>query len=284
MTAWICATCGVQHADTQRPPDVCEICADERQYVPPGGQRWTSLDELAADGYRSDVRELEPGLHGIGVDPPFGIGQRALLVRTSEGNLLWDPPGFVDEAAFARVRDLGGLAAISASHPHFYGVAAEWSRAFGGVPILIPEADREWVRRPDPAVTLWSGSREVLPDVTLVQCGGHFEGSAVVHWAGGAGGAGALLTGDTITVVPDRRYVSFMRSYPNLIPLPAADIQHIVAALEPYRYDRVYGGWWGRLVGSGGEESVHASARRYVDWARGEHSSSGGPEKTDRTM
>src|SRR6266849_11193792 len=51
--------------------------------------------------------------------------------------------------------------------------------------------------------------------VALVHCGGHFEGGTVLHWPGGANGKGALLTGDLITVVQDRRYVSFMRSYPN---------------------------------------------------------------------
>ncbi len=270
MSAWICATCGVQHADTSQPPQVCAICADERQYVPPGGQRWTTLAELAAAGHRSDLRELEPGLLGIGVEPEFGIGQRALLVQTPAGNLLWDTPGFLDEGAIERVRELGGLAAVAASHPHFYGVQVEWSRAFGGVPVLVPEADQEWVMRPDPAVELWSGTREVLPGVTLVQCGGHFAGSAVVHWRDGAGGRGALLVGDTITVVPTLEHVSFMRSYPNLIPLPPAEIEHIQATLAPYAYDRIYGGWWPRVVAGGGQEAVRYSARRYIAWESGD--------------
>lgn len=269
MTAWICATCGVQHADTARPPEVCAICADERQYVPPGGQRWTALDELAAAGHRCDARELEPGLLGIGVEPQFGIGQRALIVRTPAGNLLWDVPGFLDRHAIDRVRELGGLTAVAASHPHFYGVMTEWSHAFGGVPILVPEADREWVMRPDPAVEPWSGTREVLPGVTLVQCGGHFAGSAVVHWRDGAEGAGALLTGDTITVVPDLEHVSFMRSYPNLIPLPSEEVHRILAAVAPYAYDRVYGGWWDRVISTSGKAAVRRSADRYIAWLRG---------------
>lgn len=272
MTAWICATCGVQHADTALPPEVCAICADERQYVPPSGQRWTSLDELAAAGYRSDLRELEPGLLGIGVDPQFGIGQRALLVQTPAGNLLWDIPGFLDRQAIDRVRDLGGLAAVAASHPHFYGVMTEWSHEFGDVPILIPEADKQWVMRPGPAVEFWSDRLEVLPGITLVQCGGHFEGSTALHWREGAGGAGALLTGDTITVVPDALHVSFMRSYPNLIPLPAEEVHRILVAVAPYSYDRVYGGWWGRVVSTGGKAAVRRSAGRYLAWLRGDGS------------
>ena len=269
MTAWICATCGVQQADTPAPPDSCAICADERQWVPPDGQRWTTLGDLAAGGHRTVARELEPDLLGIGVEPAFGIGQRALLVQTPGGNLLWDPPGFLDDAAIVAVRESGGVAAVAASHPHFYGVQVEWSHVFGGAPVLVPEADREWVMRPDPAVTYWSGTYAVLPGVTLVQCGGHFAGSAVVHWAGGAGARGALLTGDTVTVVADRRHVSFMRSYPNLIPLPAAEIERILAVLAPYGYDRVYGGWWDRVVERDGEAAVRRSADRYLTWLHG---------------
>lgn len=273
MTAWICATCGNQYADTPEPPDGCAICLDERQYVGEGGQRWTSLAELAAAGHRTEVRELEPGLYGIDVEPQFGIGQRALLVRTDAGNVLWDIPGFIDDAAIERVRELGGLAAVTASHPHFYGVLIEWSHAFGNAPVLLPAADLHWLRRPDPAVQPWQGVKQVLPGVTLVQCGGHFPGSAVLHWQHGAGGKGVLLTGDTIGVVADSRFVSFMRSFPNYIPLPERDIDRILTALAPYEYDRIYSGPWPRVVDRDAKAAVAGSARRYLAWQRGERDS-----------
>jgi hypothetical protein len=269
MTAWICATCGNQHADTARPPGACAICVDERQWVPPAGQRWTTLDELAAQGHRSDVRRVEPGLIGIGVNPPVAIGQRALLVRTDAGNLLWDPPGFVDEAAFDAVRDAGGLAAVSASHPHFYATIVEWSHAFGAE-ILVPEADRQWLMRPDPAVTLWCGQREILPGVTLVQSGGHFEGSAVVHVAAAAGGRGALLVGDTLVVTPGEDRVTFIRSAPNRLPLPQQSVQRVLDSLVDLEYDRIYGGWWEPTIHHHAKEIVASSGRRYIEWLTGE--------------
>jgi hypothetical protein len=49
MPAWICRTCGVQHADTPEPPATCAICLDERQYVGWDGQQWTTRAELARD-------------------------------------------------------------------------------------------------------------------------------------------------------------------------------------------------------------------------------------------
>jgi glyoxylase-like metal-dependent hydrolase (beta-lactamase superfamily II) len=269
MPAYICRTCGVQQTSSAQPPPDCPICEDERQYVPPQGQRWATLQELQAEGRRADIRELEPGLTGVGADPSIGIGQRALLVQEAGGNILWDCLGFIDDAGVAAIRDRGGLNGIAMSHPHFYGVCVEWSQAFGNAPIFIPEADRRWVMRPDPAVRYWRGTLAPVAGLTLIQCGGHFEGSAVLHWAGGAEGRGALLTGDTLTVVPDRRFVSFMRSYPNQIPLSSAAVQSIVATVRPYRFDRVYGGWWDRVIDRDGAASVERSADRYIRWIQG---------------
>jgi len=265
-TAYICVTCGVQQAPSTSPPERCPICEDERQYVRQGGQAWTTLAELAAQGHRVELRELEPGLTGVGVQPAVGIGQRALLVRTPGGNLLWDCFGYIDAKGVDAIRTMGGVAGIAFSHPHFYGVMGEWSHAFGGCPMWVPSADRTWVQRDDPAIVEWRDMKEVLPGVTLIQTGGHFEGSAVLHWALGAGGRGALLVGDTITVVPDVRAVSFMRSYPNLIPLPAEEIRRIVATVRPYAFERIYGGWWDRVTQSDGRGAVERSARRYLKW------------------
>ncbi|MGE5292564.1 MAG: MBL fold metallo-hydrolase [Micromonosporaceae bacterium] len=263
----ICATCGNHYPAAH--PAVCVICADERQWVPPAGQRWTTLHELGEAGHRSDVREVEPGLLGIGVSPPFAIGQRALLVQTSAGNLLWDPPGFLDDQGIQQVRQAGGIRAVTASHPHFYGSITAWSHAFDAE-ILLPETDASWLTRPDPAVRTWSGTLAVLPGVTLVQCGGHFAGSAVVHWTEGAGGAGVLLTGDTIFVTPGEDRVTFVRSAPNRLPLPENAVRGVVEAVRPYRFDRIYGGWWEPVLRHDARRVVEDCAERYIQWLRGD--------------
>jgi glyoxylase-like metal-dependent hydrolase (beta-lactamase superfamily II) len=268
MPAWICATCGVQHADTDQPAAVCRICADERQYVPRDGQRWTTLDDLVKDGHQIEITDVEPGLYGVSIEPKVGIGQRTLLATSAAGNLLWDPNGFIDEAGIEAVGRLGGLAAVAASHPHMYGVMVEWSHAFGGVPVYVPEADREWVVRPDPVIQYWSGSVEVFPGLTLVQCGGHFRGSAAAIWADGAGGRGSALAGDTVMVAADAGWVSFMRSYPNLLPLSGTAVRRVVERLEPYAFDRLYDNF-GRSV-DGAKAALSRSADRYARWVSGE--------------
>ncbi|WP_069387307.1 hydrolase [Cellulosimicrobium cellulans] len=263
---WICATCAVEHADR---PDVCAICADERQWVPATGQRWTTLEELAAAGEHVVVTELEPGLHGLTSEPSVGIGQQSKLVRTAEGNLLWDPLGYVDDAAVAAVLALGPVVAIVASHPHMFGVQVAWSRALGGVPVLVAEADAGWVARPDPVIETWSGERELLPGVTVSQPGGHFPGSAVLHWADGADGRGVLLSGDTIMANPDRTSVSFMRSYPNRIPLSGAVALRLAEHVARRPFERLYNNFDG-VVPADARDVVLRSAERHAAWVRGD--------------
>ena len=266
MPHYVCATCGTQYAESPAPPSGCPICEDERQFVGWEGQAWTTVDALRAR-HRVAWKREATGLEGIGIEPSFAIGQRALLVRPGGAatNVLWDCIPLIDEPVVEAVRALGGLAAIAISHPHYYSGMIEWSRACGDVPVYLHEADRRWIMRPDPAIRLWDGERlELGAGLTLVRCGGHFDGATVLHWAGGSDGRGALLVGDVLQVAQDRRHVSFMYSYPNYIPLGAGVVRRIVAALEPYRYEQIFGAWWDRNILAGAREAVARSAARYV--------------------
>src|SRR6266850_8229528 len=153
--ARICTACGIQFPLSAQPPRECPICADYRQFVPRAGQRWTTLEELRRD-HRNAFQQLEPGLIAIATTPEFAIGERALLLRTPAGNVLWDCISLIDDATIEIIRGLGGLQALALSHPHYYTTIVEWSRAFG-VPVLVHEGDREWVVRQDAGVTFWTG-------------------------------------------------------------------------------------------------------------------------------
>lgn len=269
MTIWICGTCGVEHPDSDRPPAAdCAICVDERQWVPASGQVWTTLGELAAADHELEHVELEPGLHQLHRTPEFSIGQRTHLVQTPQGNLVWDPPNHVDQPLLDKITELGGAAVIVASHPHMYGSQVSLSHRLGNVPVLVHSADRQWVRREDAVIREWSGVEEVLPGVTLVEAGGHFPGAAVAHVAFGAGGKGVLLVGDTMVPVPDTGWVTFMRSYPNRIPLSAGLVRRIVERLEPYPFDRLYSLLDGAVLVDA-KEAVRRSADRYIAWVSG---------------
>src|ERR1700757_2975139 len=208
MPNFICTTCGTQYPESEQAPAACAICQDERQYVKVTGQQWTTLEKLRLTN-RNSIKFKEPGLIGIGIEPQFAIGQRALFLRTPKANLLWDCLSLLDEAVVEALKALGGISAIAISHPHSYSSMVEWSRSFGDVPIYLNIADRQWVMRPDKAIVFWEGETRNLGDgLTLIRCGGHFDGGTVLHWASGAGGKGALLSGDIIQVVPDRKNVS----------------------------------------------------------------------------
>lgn len=268
MENYICATCGVQHTESGAPPEHCLICEDERQYLGKDGQRWTTMSEMQ-QSYQNRIEEVDPNIIGVGTTPGFAIGQRGLLVQTPEGNVLWDCVSLIDDATVEAIQARGGLRAIAVSHPHTVGSLVEYSHAFGNAPIYWHADNREWVMRPDPAFVFWEGETcEVVDGLTLVHCGGHFPGSAVLHWHAGAEGRGALLTGDSMYVTQDRRFVSFMYSYPNLIPLNASAVKHIVESVEPYDFDRIYGGWWDSIVKRDAKAAVKYSAERYIQAIR----------------
>ena len=263
MPNFICTTCGTQYAESEQPPAACAVCEDDRQYLKVTGQQWATHDKLRISN-RNSIRFEEPGLIGIGVEPQFAIGQRALLVRTPQGNVLWDCVPLLDSALAEMVKALGGVSVIAISHPHYYTSMVEWSRAFSDVPIYLHAADRQWVMRPDKAIVFWDAEKKTLYDgLTLVRCGGHFDGGTVLHWQGGAGGKGALLTGDIIQVVSDRKHVSFMYSYPNYVPLSASAVDRIVRVVEPFGFERVYGAFWDTVIERDGKAAVARSAERY---------------------
>jgi hypothetical protein len=269
MNAPICVTCGTQFPPAETVPAHCPICEDDRQYVNPKGQRWTTLAELRGR-YHNRFTELEPGLTSIVTEPALAIGQRAYLVRTPRGNVLWDMLTYLDETTVAEIERHGGCAAIAISHPHYYATMGEWSRLLGDAPIFLHADNRPWVMRPTAAVRFWEGeSVEVLPGLTVVRCGGHFPGASVLHWPEGAEGRGALLSGDTIQIVRDRRWVTFMYSYPNAIPLDAGAVRRIVAAVEPYAFERLYGAFQDEPVVDA-KAAVGRSAERYVRHLSGE--------------
>lgn len=264
---WICETCAVETADQPEPPQVCQICDDERQWVPEGGSRWTTLEQLRDAGTTLTVTEVEPDLWGIRADPAVGIGQQMMVVRTPEGVLVFDPVGFIDEQTVDFVRGLGPTLAVAASHPHMYGVQTEWAQALSA-PVLLTRADSEWVRRPD-VVEFYDDRHQVAPGLTLHRVGGHFRGQAVLEWKAGSQGRGVLLAGDAIFPNPDRKTVSFLRSYPNRLPLSGSVVQRIAAQVGELHFDRLYNNF-GAVVPREAQAVLRYSADRHTAWARGD--------------
>ena len=227
--AWrLCATCGVENDLDE---DTCAICADERQYVPAGGQRWTTLAQCAAEGFHVEITEVEPDCYALHAVPRADVGQSAMLVRTPHGNLLWErcpatstrPTGSGCGGGARTVRSPRGPSrstccrASACSRPGATSPAAAWP------------------------------------------CGPR------VRRAGGV-----LLSGDTCKAVPDAGWVSFMRSFPNLIPLSAAVVTRVADTLAGLTFDRLYDNF-GLQVPTDARDVVRRSAQRYAAWVGGDH-------------
>jgi hypothetical protein len=265
---WICATCGVETADLDEAPVRCEICCDERQWVPESGQAWTTLAELSGSGTRTEWFEVEPGLYGVRSSPGVGIGQQTMVVSTPSGVVVFDPLGFVDDECVEHVRALGTVLAVVASHPHMYGCQTVWAVALDA-PVVINAHDAEWCRNEE-RVRYFDETYDLGDDVTLHRVGGHFRGQTVAEWRAGAEGRGVLLAGDAVSPNPDRATVTFLRSYPNRLPLSGAVVRRIATQLDGLHYDRLYNNF-GAAVRSDAKAVVRRSAERYAAWTDGLH-------------
>ena len=260
----VCVSCGTQFPSADAPPERCPVCEDDRQHVGWDGQRWTTMRRLAVD--HSNRVEADGALLGIGVSPRFAIPQRALLVETDAGNILWDCVSLVTEDAVAALEERCGVDMIAISHPHFYSSMVEWSDALGGVPIHLHEADRQWVQRHSSNLSWWSGERcQLSATVSLLHLPGHFPGSSALYWTAGPNWRCLLLVGDSLLVADDRRHFSVMHSVPNHLPVGPSVIRDLRDRLNGVEFDDVYGWTWGLNVIGGADRKVAASLDRYLD-------------------
>ncbi|KAF2750631.1 hypothetical protein M011DRAFT_395519 [Sporormia fimetaria CBS 119925] len=275
----ICITCGTQYdAPLSSPPKQCRICEDPRQYVPPYGQLWTSLSSAqphmqntltpcstnpAITFLTTTANPSSPSLHpslssgkpisasllpGLPAQKVLGIGQRAILLQTPNGNILWDCLSFLSPSTVSEIQEKGGLKAIVISHPHFWTTHLEWAKAFE-CPVYLAGWDEEWSCRADNEarrVLVRDEVTEIVPGVKVVRVGGHFEGSMCLWWDGrGKDGESGLAPPESNQQPGTSRY-TFMWSYPNMIPLAPAAIHKIWNALKPLEFTATYGGFMGQ--------------------------------------
>ncbi|KAG0041824.1 hypothetical protein BGZ83_001266 [Gryganskiella cystojenkinii] len=269
-TSFVCTTCGTNApADSHgNPLEACIICDEPRQYVRVGGQEWTTLEEMVASGkYKNKFTPspIDPEhLISIHTTPGYAIGQRGILIRTPQGNVLWDCITYIDEETIKQVQALGGLKAIVISHPHYYSSLKEWSEAFGEIPVYTHVNDKKWVQRPaaEDNHIFWEGdSLDLLNGEVKILCpGGHFDGSALLLWNKN------LFVADTMMIASSRKSVSFMYSFPNYWPLHPDAVQHIWKVVRPYEIDNLFGAWVGKEIQGNGRSIIYESAKLYTQY------------------
>jgi len=254
-----CATCGTMYAAGAEPTH-CTICEDDRQFVPRDGQSWTNQAEVARS-HSVRVQRLHERFYELEIAPRFAIGQRAFLVLTDHGNVLWDCVPLLDEPTIEFIRAHGGLRAIAISHPHYYSNMREWADAFN-CPVLIHASDEEWIVDKGDHVELWDGDAyELWDEMRLVNVGGHFPGSTVLH-APALSPKGTVFTGDAVFLSPSMRHLSIMYSYPNRIPLPVEEARRVGERIESIPFDAVYGFWGYQNLTENARGVLHESLAR----------------------
>ncbi|KFY87102.1 hypothetical protein V500_07185 [Pseudogymnoascus sp. VKM F-4518 (FW-2643)] len=263
----ICATCGTQYGTSDAALlTSCRICDDPRQYVPATGQSFTTLRSLRSDHTSTlTPHPTAPSLYIVHSSPRLAIGQRALLVRTPHGNILWDCITLLTPSLVASIRAIGGLAGIVISHPHFYSTHLLWAQVFR-CPVYLSDDDRGWLVEEDPCSSdpvrrfiVGQGAELDIPGndgqktgAKAIKVGGHFPGSLVLLHDS------RLLVADTIMPTPagvgdwgargrpkGMNSFAFMWSYPNMIPLPPPTLAAMWRVLGRYTFTAVHGGFPG---------------------------------------
>jgi glyoxylase-like metal-dependent hydrolase (beta-lactamase superfamily II) len=233
--------------------------------VPVSGQKWTSYTELSKT---KSIRfgKLLPNVYDLRISPAFGIAQRAHLILSPAGNILWDCLPYLDEATVAFVRSKGGIKGIAISHPHYYSLMSDWAETFD-CPIYLHQADKEWVMDHNERIVFFDGDKQALWDgIEIIHTAGHFAGSTVLYVPkAGNGNTGNLFIGDTLQISQSRQFISMMHSYPNQIPLPLKDILYIQRRIDPLIFDGMYGAFEWQNILFGAKEIFERSVKRYVD-------------------
>lgn len=235
----ICKTCGTRYNNDTFNINTCQVCSDERQYIKDYGQKWLSYNDLSKD-YTIKINERSGELYELQVFPKFAIAQRAFFIKTTRGNILWDCLPFIDQPTVEFIKSNGGLDAIAISHPHYYSLMNEWAKAFN-CPVYIHKSDHEWVMDNKTHIIFWEGEQKVLnQEATLFHIGGHFPGSAVLQCSLPAYEK-TLFVGDTLYLSPDKKHLSAMFSYPNIIPLSHQQTLDVFNKVDQISFKTLFG-------------------------------------------
>lgn len=258
----ICTACGTQYQKPLERKAVCTICLDDRQAVPEKGQSWTNLQELSYD-YSVIIKKLNDNLYELKMVPSFAIGQRALLVITPGGNILWDCIALINEPTIEFIKSKGGIKAIAFSHPHYYTTMNEWAEIFN-CPIYIHEKDEQWIFNKADKLSLWRGEEKELSDgMRLINIGGHFPGSSILHIPF-LSKEGTILCGDTFYISPSKKHAAVMYSYPNRIPLPIQEVQRIKKQMLNIQFDTVHGFYDYQNIYGDAKQIIEHSLDKYI--------------------
>jgi glyoxylase-like metal-dependent hydrolase (beta-lactamase superfamily II) len=261
MESLICTTCGTEYPPDQPVPALCHICNDDRQYINENGQSWVSFNKLKST-HSIRISAVCDNLYSLKVQPDFALANRALLLLSPAGNILWDCIPLPDDKSVEFIRSIGGLKAIAFSHPHYYSNMNEWAELFD-CPVYIHENDRQWIMYKGKHIQLWNRESLSLWDgIRIVHTGGHFPGSCVLH-VPSLSDKGTVLSGDSLYVSRSKRHIAVMYSYPNQILLRRHEFAAFDKKTSSLEFDTIYGAFDNQDLEGNAQEIFNNSMQRY---------------------
>jgi len=258
----LCTACGTQFPEHYK-EKLCAICNEERQYIPSAGQTWTTHDQILTT-HTTDIVKLNDHLYEIVITPRFAIGQRAFLVLSESGNILWDCIPLLDQKVIDFINEIGGLQAIAISHPHYYSNMNDWAEQFK-CPIYIHKKDEQYISDKGNRIKLWEEDEMPLwDDIKIINIDGHFAGSSILLHQN-MSEKGTMLCGDTMYLSPNLQHFAIMYSYPNRMPLPVSEIKRIKKRLEVLEFDAVYGFYSYQNLTKNVKQILNNSIEKYLN-------------------
>ena len=268
LRPYCCTNCGFWQRYFSVPP-ACPVCTDYRHPLPPEG--WDFLTQKEAEAQVETVwEEVLPGIFQFSNAPSIGIGPCGYLVLQNGGNVAFEGASVYSEAALDKIRRLGGIHYLSASHAHVYG--GLWQLAERFEPEVVIHQDALPMAQAFKVSWPFADEAELAPDVRLIHTGGHTPGHTVLYLPEQR----LLFCGDALKFKLDTQpvgratHISTHKAYDAHIPLSHADVRAYRDVIAPLDIDVVVTPW--EVVPEGGKAAAldlfeaQLAGRPFADW------------------
>lgn len=231
LSYFACANCGFwQHHFV--PPD-CSVCSDVRNDLPADGWRFLPETEVAAT-HGGNAREVASGLWAFTTTPELGLSGTGWLIVRENGNIGFEAAPYYTAEMLDKIRLLGGIAVLAASHVHGYGALFQLQQEFSPA-LAIHTGDLQLTK--GFRVTLpFDEAVEIAPGYTLIPVGGHYTGQVALYDAPGR----RLFCGDMFKVEQHNGRsvaLSSHKAFHKDIPLTHAELRRYRDAIAQCDFD-----------------------------------------------
>lgn len=236
LSPFVCTNCGFWQVYFAPPPD-CPVCRDARNDLPPDGWHFLTEAEVSTS-HTGDCREVAPGLWGFTCRPRLGLAGTGWLIIREGGNIAFEAAPHYTAAMLDRIRELGGIAFLAASHAHGYGALYQLQREFAPEIVAIQKDDLNMTKAFN-VTTPFDSELQLAPGYMLHHVAGHYAGQAALHDAV----SHRLFCGDMFKVDQDAHgtstAISSHKAFHKNIPLTHGELKAYRDVIAPLRYDSI---------------------------------------------